>query len=82
MATEPMPLVRMTLDARGRRCALLSFAIAGTIGNVDSGEVLQVLSDDPAAPTEIPAWCRKVGHELLALEQRPDGHRALIRRGH
>lgn len=70
-----------TLDARGRRCVLLSLAVAEAIEPLPASAVLEVLSDDPAAPSEIPAWCRRTGHELLTLEPEPEsGYRLLLRR--
>jgi tRNA 2-thiouridine synthesizing protein A len=62
-----------TLDARGRRCSLLSLMIAEHIADVTPGSMLEVLTDDPGAATEIPSWCRRTGHELLAVEVAGDG---------
>jgi tRNA 2-thiouridine synthesizing protein A len=69
------------LDARGRRCSMLSMTVAQRITPLAEGTVLEVLTDDPAAPTEMPAWCRRTGHALLELETTGDTHRVLIRRG-
>lgn len=74
MATE-------TLDARGRRCSMLSMTVAQRIAPLTAGTVLEVVTDDPAAPTEMPAWCRRTGHELVSLETSGDTHRLLLRRG-
>jgi len=35
------------------------------------GQVLEVVTHDPGAPEDLPAWCRMVGHTLLAAH---DGH--------
>ena len=70
-----------TLDARGRRCSLLSMMIAERIAAVAPGNVLEVLTDDPGATTEVPSWCRRTGHELLALEPSGEGEKRIrIRR--
>jgi tRNA 2-thiouridine synthesizing protein A len=69
------------LDARGRRCSMLSMMVAGKIGPLSPGTVLEVLTDDPAAPTEMPAWCRRTGHDLLSLEPFGEEFRLRIRRG-
>lgn len=69
------------LDARGRRCSLLSLMIAERIDEVAPGSVLEVLTDDPGATTEVPSWCRRTGHDLLALEAAGEGeNRIRIRR--
>ena len=71
----------VTLDARGRRCSMLSMTVAEKIATVAPGTVLEITTDDPAAPTEMPAWCRRTGHELLGLETAGEEHRLRIRRG-
>jgi len=69
-----------TLDARGRRCSMLSTVVAQKIGRLSLGAVLKVLTDDPGAPSEMPAWCRSTGHVLLGYEPTGTGFRLRIRR--
>lgn len=69
-----------SLDARGRRCSLLSMMVAEKISPLPPGTVLDVVTDDPGAPTEMPAWCRRMGHELLSLESIGTEFRVRIRR--
>jgi tRNA 2-thiouridine synthesizing protein A len=40
-------------------------ALARNIGNVEIGDVVRVLADDPAAANDIPAWCRMKEQEYL-----------------
>lgn len=70
-----------SLDARGRRCSMLSMTVAERMSPLPVGTVLDVVTDDPAAPTEMPAWCRRMGHELVSLDTVGDEHRVRIRRG-
>jgi tRNA 2-thiouridine synthesizing protein A len=70
-----------SLDARGRRCSMLSMSVSQRMSPLPPGAELEVLTDDPAAPTEMPAWCKKMGHELLSFETNGDEHRMRIRRG-
>jgi TusA-related sulfurtransferase len=46
---------------------------------MSSGQTLEVTADDPAFGADVHAWVKKMGHELLELE---DGsvQRAVIRR--
>jgi tRNA 2-thiouridine synthesizing protein A len=46
------------LDCRGQRCPLPVIALARRLPELPVGTVLRVLSDDPAAAVDIPAWCR------------------------
>ena len=56
----------IVLDCRGQRCPLPVIALAKRIRDVQIGDVVRVLADDPAAANDIPAWCRMKGQELLA----------------
>jgi len=35
------------------------------IGDIESGEVLEILSADEGTKNDIPRWCEKVGHQFL-----------------
>ena len=48
-------------------CANLTPMIKGRIRELESGQVLEVLTDDAAAREGIPAWSRMTGNELLAI---------------
>jgi tRNA 2-thiouridine synthesizing protein A len=61
------------LDLRGQRCPLPVIELARRIGEVDVGQSLTVVSDDPAAASDIPAWCRMREHELVDVTGEPDG---------
>jgi TusA-related sulfurtransferase len=77
--TSSAPAVR--LDCRGRRCPLPVIELARHIGDVAVGEVVAVVADDPAARSDVPAWCRMRGHEYVGEVAEPDGVPAyLVRR--
>jgi len=70
----PTPeLALLTLDERGRRCPLPVLALARACQEHPGGGLIEVLSDDPAAQHDIPAWCRLKGAEFLGHRQAPDG---------
>jgi tRNA 2-thiouridine synthesizing protein A len=60
-----------TLDCRGQRCPLPVIALARRLPELPTGSVLRVLSDDPAAAVDIPAWCRLRGQEFLGAAPGP-----------
>ncbi len=62
---DPAALV---LDCRGRPCPVPVIELARALPTVAVGEVVQVLSDDPAARLDIPAWCRMRGQHFLGEE--------------
>ncbi|HAA02428.1 MAG TPA: sulfurtransferase TusA family protein [Syntrophobacteraceae bacterium] len=53
------------VDARGSACPGPLLEAKKGIGKVKVGEVLEVLSNDPATKNDIPVWAKKVGHEYL-----------------
>jgi TusA-related sulfurtransferase len=55
----------LTLDAPGLACIDLTPLIAKTMRDLQSGEVLAVHTDDPAARLGVPAWCRLTGNPLV-----------------
>jgi len=61
MTAEPAEV----LDCRGQRCPLPVIALARRLPELAVGAVLRVLADDPAAATDIPAWCRLRGQEYV-----------------
>ncbi len=54
------------LDSRGRRCPLPILDLARALPGVAIGEQLTVLADDPAAASDIAAWCRLREQELVS----------------
>lgn len=56
----------LELDCRGQLCPLPVITLARRIGEVEVGETITVLADDPAAATDIPAWCRMRSQELVS----------------
>lgn len=66
----------MELDCRGLLCPLPVIQLARRIGEVEVGATITVLADDPAAATDIPAWCRMRSQELVSA----DGERFVVRR--
>jgi TusA-related sulfurtransferase len=68
-ADEP----ELVVDARGRRCPLPVIDLARALPGVRQQDVVEVLADDPAAATDIPAWCRMRGHGYLGTRPIDDG---------
>ena len=61
------------LDCRGQRCPLPVIALARLAAASSPGAELELWADDPAADTDVPAWCRMRGHAFLASRPLPDG---------
>lgn len=53
------------LDAEGEACGTVTPVIRKALSALRAGEVLEVLTHDPATRAGVPAWCRLTGHELV-----------------
>lgn len=53
------------VDTRGMFCPVPIIKLAEAIRNIDTGNVLELVSDDPAIEFDLPAWCRSTGHVIL-----------------
>lgn len=71
--------VDVTLEALGQGCATLTPLIAGAMRGLAPGQVLAVLSDDPAASDGVAAWSRLTGHQVVDTTAAPGGTRFLLR---
>jgi len=75
---QPLPADQPTvLDSRGRRCPLPVLDLARALPELPIGGELTVLADDPAAASDIPAWCRMTGQQLV---ETADSGRFRVRR--
>lgn len=68
-----IPEAGAVLDAPGTSCAYLTPLIKERIAPMQSGEILEVRSDDPASRNGVPAWSRMTGNQLIASVEE-DGH--------
>ena len=58
--------MNLDLDCLGMLCPLPVIKLAKTLPTVALGDTVTVLADDPAAATDIPAWCRMRSQELVS----------------
>ena len=77
-AGQPQALV--TIDALGRKCPIPIIMLAEQIRDVPVGAVIEVLADDPAAYTDVPAWCGMKSHEFVFRDELESGWAFGIRR--
>jgi len=83
VAPEPTPTPSLTIDALGRKCPIPIIMLAERIREVPVGHVVAVLADDPAAQTDVPAWCGLKSQEFVTSTRLPDqGWAFLVRRSY
>lgn len=49
-------------------CGDLIYELKLQFERVGPGDVVRVVTADPGAPRELPAWCRMTGHRLLEAD--------------
>ena len=61
------PVADAVLDAYGQSCGALEPMMKTHLRGLESGQVLEVRSDEPAARLGVPAWSRLSGHALVGV---------------
>ncbi|MBN1165107.1 MAG: sulfurtransferase TusA family protein [Candidatus Krumholzibacteriota bacterium] len=56
-----------TVDARGTACPGPLLVAKKSIVNIQSGEIMEVLSSDEGTKRDIPKWAEKKGHQFLGF---------------
>lgn len=69
-----------TLDTLGLRCPEPVMLVRKTIRNMQAGETLLIIADDPATVRDIPGFCRFMEHDLLVQETQSAPYHYLIRK--
>jgi len=65
------------VDARAMACPGPLLEAKKAIGSVAIGQVLEIMSGDKGSREDIPAWCKKIGHEYMGVLER-DGYDSLF----
>jgi len=68
------------LDTFGLLCPMPIIKTAAKIKELNRGDVLKVLSDDPGIKEDMPAWCITSGNQLVLLEELGDEFHAYVRK--
>ena len=63
----------LELDCRGLRCPLPVIELARYLTDVEVGARIAVVTLDPAARVDVPAWCRMKEQEYVAEDTAADG---------
>ena len=67
MNSEELTQVKVdkSVDARGTSCPGPLLAAKKAIGQIEKGQIMEVLSADEGTRRDIPKWCTKKGFEYL-----------------
>ena len=70
----------VTVDLGQAGCGDLTPLIRGRLRELQSGQILEVISEEPAAHEGIPAWSRMTGNELIGTVRETSRSRFFIRK--
>jgi tRNA 2-thiouridine synthesizing protein A len=61
--------IAKTLDYKGLKCPMPIVKISQEVPKMALGEVAEVLTTDPGALSDFPAWARSTGQQVLETKQ-------------
>ncbi len=61
--------VDQVLDCKGLNCPMPVLKTKKAIDGINSGQVLEVISTDPGAKSDIPALLDRLGHKLVDTKE-------------
>jgi TusA-related sulfurtransferase len=80
-ATEPKVFIPdKHIDCIGLFCPMPIVKTREAIQVMSPGELLAMLSDDPASDADMRSWCQITGHELLEVSRDAGVYRFLVRK--
>ncbi len=82
MVTEELTAVKVdkSIDARGTSCPGPLLAAKKAIGQIEKGQVMEVLSADEGTKRDIPKWCQKKRFEYLGTIEESGYFKILLRK--
>jgi tRNA 2-thiouridine synthesizing protein A len=74
--------VQKHLDLTGLKCPLPVLKTRKCLSELETGDVIEVISTDPMASLDIPHFCNEQSHILLEMDKREDeSYRFVIKKG-
>lgn len=80
-AQTEQPQADLQLDTSGLLCPLPVYKAAMAMGQLESGQVLELICTDPGSLEDIPAMARQRGDELVYVDDRGKQQMFWIRKG-
>ncbi|HEX3810279.1 MAG TPA: sulfurtransferase TusA family protein [Rhizomicrobium sp.] len=68
------------LDLKGLKCPLPALFAKRALRSAVAGAIIDVLSDDPMAPIDVPHMCRQEGFDVVEVSREGDLARMRLRK--
>ncbi len=78
--SRPANRAHQILDCIGLYCPMPILKTREEMDKLATGEILEVLADDPAAEEDLKAWAKRTGQKILEIEKTDEGMRFLIQK--
>jgi len=72
---------KKSVDCIGMFCPMPLFMARKAIEEVEVGDVVVILADDPTAKKDIPEWAERAGHKVISIEEDSGVYVIKIQRG-
>lgn len=69
------------LDALGLRCPEPVMMIRKAVRQMQAGETLLIIADDPATVRDIPSFCEFMDHTLILSETESSPYKYVLKKG-
>ena len=83
MTTEELVIIKAdkVVDARGTACPGPLLAAKKAIGELTSGQIMEILSADEGTRRDVPKWANKKGHEYLGTVEESGFFKIYLKKG-
>jgi tRNA 2-thiouridine synthesizing protein A len=68
------------LDLSGLKCPLPALMARRALMAAEAGAEIEILTDDPMAPIDVPHMCRQEGFEVVTLTREGGSTRLILRK--
>lgn len=69
-----------SIDTTGFLCPIPVLKTSEQLKQLNAGDVLEVISDDPGIKKDLPAWCEANNQTLLDLREQEGDFRGYVRK--
>jgi tRNA 2-thiouridine synthesizing protein A len=69
------------LDVTGTFCPLPILLSVKEIRKLATGDLLEIIGDDPGILEDMPIWCERAGHRLIEMAEEEGKIRSLVEKG-
>ena len=69
--------VDLRIDARGSFCPGPLMELVKAVKKLETGQIVELLSEDEGSKKDVPAWVEKAGHKLVEVKEY-EGYRGFV----